>query len=62
MAQRGTPDGGARLLSCADLVTYDQIAQFGRTHKFPEASLQKLQEVLYRGKGAIETALRAEKL
>jgi imidazolonepropionase-like amidohydrolase len=41
------------------LVTYDQIAQFGKTHKFPEASLRKLQDVLYAGVGAIEKALRA---
>ncbi len=41
------------------LVTYDQIAQFGKAHKFPEASLRKLQEVLHAGAGAIEKALRA---
>lgn len=41
------------------LVTYDQIAQFGKTHKFPEASLLKLKEVLHEGAGAIEKALRA---
>jgi imidazolonepropionase-like amidohydrolase len=41
------------------LVTYDQIAQFGKTHKFPEASLRKLQDVLHAGVGAIEKALRA---
>lgn len=41
------------------LVTYDQIAQFGKTHKFPEASLRKLQDVLFAGVGAIEKALRA---
>jgi imidazolonepropionase-like amidohydrolase len=41
------------------LVTYDQIAQFGETHRFPEVSLRKLQDVLYAGVGAIEKALRA---
>ena len=41
------------------LVTYDQIAQFGKTNKFPEASLRKLEDVLHAGAGAIETALRA---
>lgn len=41
------------------LVTYDQIAQFGKTHRFPEVSLRKLQDVLYAGVGAIEKALRA---
>jgi len=41
------------------LVTYDQIAQFGKTHKFPEASLRKLQDVLHAGAGAIDKALRA---
>ena len=41
------------------LVTYDQVAQFGKSHKFPEASLQKLQEVLDKGACAIEKAIRA---
>ena len=41
------------------LVTYDQIAQFGKTHNFPEASLRKLQDVLHTGASAIDKALRA---
>ena len=41
------------------LVTYDQIAAFGKTLKFPEASLRKLQDVAQAGAGAIEIALRA---
>jgi imidazolonepropionase-like amidohydrolase len=58
-------DSAARLMaenSCylvPTLVTYDQIAQFGKSHNFPEASLQKLKEVLDAGAGAIEKALRA---
>jgi imidazolonepropionase-like amidohydrolase len=58
-------DASARLMaerSCylvPTLVTYDQIAQFGKTHKFPETSLQKLQEVLNEGAGAIEKAIHA---
>ncbi|MBV9632187.1 MAG: amidohydrolase family protein [Xanthobacteraceae bacterium] len=58
-------DASARLMTergcylVPTLVTYDQIAQFGKSHKFPEGSLRKLQDVLHAGKGAIETALRA---
>jgi imidazolonepropionase-like amidohydrolase len=58
-------DASARLMaerSCylvPTLVTYDQIAQFGKTHGFPEAGLRKLQDVLHAGAGAIEKALRA---
>jgi imidazolonepropionase-like amidohydrolase len=58
-------DASARLMAkhgcylVPTLVTYDQVAQFGRTHNFPEASLQKLREVMNRGKDAIEIALRA---
>jgi imidazolonepropionase-like amidohydrolase len=40
-------------------VTYDQIAAFGKTLKFSEASLRKLQDVAQAGAGAIEIALRA---
>jgi imidazolonepropionase-like amidohydrolase len=58
-------DAAARLMAehgcylVPTLVTYDQIAQFGKTHKFPEASLRKLQDVLHAGAGAIDKALRA---
>ena len=58
-------DASARLMaerSCylvPTLVTYDQIAQFGKTHGFPEAGLRKLEDVLYAGAGAIDKALRA---
>jgi len=58
-------DASARLMAergcylVPTLVTYDQIAQFGKAHKFPEASLRKLQDVLHAGVGAIEKALRA---
>jgi imidazolonepropionase-like amidohydrolase len=41
------------------LVTYDQIAEFGKSLKFPEESLRKLHDVLHAGVGAIEIALRA---
>jgi imidazolonepropionase-like amidohydrolase len=41
------------------LVTYDQIAQFGKSHGFPEAGLRKLGDVLHAGVGAIDKALRA---
>jgi imidazolonepropionase-like amidohydrolase len=41
------------------LVTYDQIAAFGRQHNFPAASLAKLDTVLRAGLTAIETALAA---
>jgi imidazolonepropionase-like amidohydrolase len=41
------------------LVTYDQIAEFGKSLKFPEESLRKLHDVLHAGTGAIEIALRA---
>jgi imidazolonepropionase-like amidohydrolase len=58
-------DASARLMAergcylVPTLVTYDQIAQLGKAHKFPEGSLRKLQEVLHAGVGSIETALRA---
>jgi len=58
-------DAAARLMAeqgcylVPTLVTYDQIAQFGKTHKFPEANLRKLEDVLHAGAGAIEKALRA---
>jgi imidazolonepropionase-like amidohydrolase len=58
-------DASARLMAdrgcylVPTLVTYDQIAEFGKSLKFPEASLRKLQEVLHAGVGAIEIALRA---
>jgi imidazolonepropionase-like amidohydrolase len=41
------------------LVTYDQIAEYGKSLKFPEESLRKLGDVLDRGLVAIEIALRA---
>jgi imidazolonepropionase-like amidohydrolase len=41
------------------LVTYDQIAEFGKSLKFPEESLRKLHDVLHAGVDAIEIALRA---
>jgi imidazolonepropionase-like amidohydrolase len=58
-------DASARLMAehgcflVPTLVTYDQVAEVGKAHKFPEASLRKLDEVLHAGAGAIETALRA---
>jgi imidazolonepropionase-like amidohydrolase len=58
-------DASARLMAergcylVPTLVIYDQIAQLGKAHKFPEGSLRKLQEVLHAGVGSIETALRA---
>jgi imidazolonepropionase-like amidohydrolase len=58
-------DASARLMAERDcylvptLVTYDQIAQFGKAYNFPAASLRKLQDVLHAGTGAIEKALRA---
>ena len=41
------------------LVTYDQIGELGKSLKFPEESLRKLGDVLDRGLGAVEIALRA---
>ena len=41
------------------LVTYDQIAEFGRQLDFPAASMAKLDAVLTAGLTAIETALAA---
>ena len=41
------------------LVTYDQIAEFGRALGFPAASLAKLDDVLGAGLASVETALRA---
>ena len=41
------------------LVTYDQIAEFGKSLGFPEESLRKLNDVLHAGLGAIEKALHA---
>jgi imidazolonepropionase-like amidohydrolase len=41
------------------LVTYDQIAEFGKSLKFPEESLRKLGDVLHAGLRAAEMALRA---
>jgi imidazolonepropionase-like amidohydrolase len=58
-------DASARLMAergcylVPTLVTYDQIAAFGKTLKFPEASLRKLRDVAQAGAGAIEIALRA---
>jgi len=58
-------DASARLMAergcflVPTLVTYDQISRFGKTHRFPEAALQKLGDVLHAGAGAIEKALRA---
>jgi imidazolonepropionase-like amidohydrolase len=58
-------DASARLMSergcflVPTLVTYDQIAEFGKSLKFPEESLRKLQDVLHAGVAAIEIALRA---
>jgi imidazolonepropionase-like amidohydrolase len=58
-------DASARLMAergcylVPTLVTYDQIAEFGKTLGFPEESLRKLQDVLHAGGAAIEIALRA---
>lgn len=41
------------------LVTYDQIAEFGRALGFPAASLAKLDAVLGAGLASVETAMRA---
>jgi imidazolonepropionase-like amidohydrolase len=41
------------------LVTYDQIAELGKSLKFPEESLRKLGDVLHAGVGAIKIALGA---
>jgi imidazolonepropionase-like amidohydrolase len=41
------------------LVTYDQIAELGKSLKFPEESMRKLGDVLDRGLQAIEIALSA---
>jgi imidazolonepropionase-like amidohydrolase len=41
------------------LVTYDQIAAFGRTYNFPERSMRKLDDVLGDGLQSIEIAVRA---
>jgi imidazolonepropionase-like amidohydrolase len=57
-------EASARLMAERDaylvptLVTYDQIAELGKSLKFPEESLRKLGDVLDRGLGAIEIALR----
>jgi imidazolonepropionase-like amidohydrolase len=58
-------EGAARLMAergaylVPTLVTYDQIGELGKSLKFPEESLRKLGDVLDRGLGAIEIALRA---
>jgi imidazolonepropionase-like amidohydrolase len=58
-------DASARLMAergcylVPTLVTYDQIAEFGKTLGFPEESFRKLQDVLHAGGTAIEIALRA---
>lgn len=41
------------------LVTYDQIAEFGKKLRFPEESLKKLDAVFGAGLGALEIARRA---
>lgn len=41
------------------LVTYDQIAEFGRALKFPPESLRKLDDVLHAGEAALDIAKRA---
>ncbi|MDI1366241.1 MAG: amidohydrolase family protein [bacterium] len=41
------------------LVTYDQIAEFGRALKFPAESLRKLDDVLHAGEAALDIAKRA---
>jgi imidazolonepropionase-like amidohydrolase len=41
------------------LVTYDQIAEFGKKLRFPEESLKKLDAVFGAGLGALEIAKRA---
>ena len=56
-AARVMAERGAYLVPT--LVTYDQIAELGKSLKFPEESLRKLGDVLDRGLGAIEIALRA---
>jgi imidazolonepropionase-like amidohydrolase len=56
-AARVMAERGAYLVPT--LVTYDQIAELGKSLKFPEESLHKLGDVLDRGLGAIEIALRA---
>jgi imidazolonepropionase-like amidohydrolase len=58
-------DASARLMAergcflVPTLVTYDQIAAFGKALRFPEDSLHKLQDVLDAGAVAIEIALCA---
>jgi imidazolonepropionase-like amidohydrolase len=58
-------DASARLMAergcflVPTLVTYDQIAELGKSLNFPEESLRKLGDVLHAGVGAIETAIRA---
>jgi imidazolonepropionase-like amidohydrolase len=56
-AARVMAERGAYLVPT--LVTYDQIGELGKSLKFPEESLRKLGDVLDRGLGAIEIALRA---
>ena len=41
------------------LVTYDQIAEFGKKLRFPSESLKKLDDVFGAGLGALEIARRA---
>ena len=50
-------DHGAYLVPT--LVVYEQVAQFGRSLKFPEASLAKLDRVLEAGRASIEIAAGA---
>ncbi len=58
-------DASARLMAergcylVPTLVTYDQIAEVGKSLRFPAESLKKLGDVLHAGVGAIEIAKRA---
>jgi imidazolonepropionase-like amidohydrolase len=58
-------EAAARLMAERDaylvptLVTYDQIAEFGKTLGFPEEGLRKLGDVLHAGLRAVEIALAA---
>jgi imidazolonepropionase-like amidohydrolase len=56
-AARMMAERGAYLVPT--LVTYDQIAELGKSLKFPEESLRKLGDVLDRGLEAVDIALRA---
>jgi imidazolonepropionase-like amidohydrolase len=56
-AARVMAERGAYLVPT--LVTYDQIAELGKSLKFPEESLRKLGDVLDRGLEAVDIALRA---